>query len=1078
MKLLIKTTIILLFIKSFAFAQNVDELIKKDFIETEDLEKNISNKIFSENILQASPVEKRDIFNFNTVNATEVDGFNGKANITIPIYEIKQDGLVIPIQLLYNTGGVKVDQFATEVGLGWSLDAGPVINKEIVGMPDYRSVWGYTQTYGLKEYLHGYLAAEGPSWGIDSPDLYNINIKGGTASFYIDKSFNPILISPYNGINISLTQGRFDEQFVKKYGYYRNFTGVSGVCSSRPNTPTYLLGYYSDYKCENIFKTYKETKSIDIIFNRYTYSFRDADYSIPVSLMTLPDTCPLDGTPCWGNTSSNIERLIPKYNITSINDNLTQKKVIFLYEELAGSNSYIRHSQTFNMILPGISGDYPIPSKIVDGYSRDYDIYMKKLISKIVTDKEQIEFIYLKTREDSKSLDILINSPTNFSTYYPDPLLSEIYIKDKNNRVINMYSFNYEYFNSQCTNPNLQRNMEQCKRLKLVSMVKSPSTKPNEKEEYKFEYYEDSFLPQIGSYRQDPFGYKSSLSDSQTSESTNYGVILPKKPKMFTYTDDIANSSDKLTYVSTIKIPSLNPISDIGYEQTLSNLQNSRAWSLKAIEYPTKAKQYFNYELNSFSWKGNNIQGGGIRISKIDVTDGYSNYSIKYVYENGRVISLPTYNGHQQFSFASNNMVEARPQNFYSKLYYIKGSVVTYDKVSKLIDNKGKTINEYTSINEFPMKLEGKHNPTNTLINLYPYYYGIGNLKFNYLLKKDHIGNLKNEFIYDKNNVLLKETNITYSNQETSFPNNYPIIKNLSSYPTYDRDTEFSYYPIGYPGGYSTSPKFSYLPENYRKLRNNIKSKKITDYFNEGSIITTENYNYLDSHNSIKSITKVLPTEIISEEYLYPFESGLQYNTIMANDERYKFIKTGNIINKNSNFITGDLKFYKNFNGNQLLLSEYKRILQDNSLFTEKTIDQYDSKGNTQQYTTKDGISTTIIWGYNQTQPIAKIEGAKLSDIPQSQITAIVNASNEDASDPTKENLLITALDNFRKNTSLSSYQISTYTYDPLIGVTSVTPPSGIREVYIYDTANRLKEIRQDSKTGNIVKEFKYNYKN
>ncbi|MDQ0478295.1 YD repeat-containing protein, partial [Chryseobacterium sp. MDT2-18] len=41
--------------------------------------------------------------------------------------------------------------------------------------------------------------------------------------------------------------------------------------------------------------------------------------------------------------------------------------------------------------------------------------------------------------------------------------------------------------------------------------------------------------------------------------------------------------------------------------------------------------------------------------------------------------------------------------------------------------------------------------------------------------------------------------------------------------------------------------------------------------------------------------------------------------------------------------------------------------------------------------------------------------------------------------------------------------------------VTSITPPSGIRELYIYDTANRLKEVKDI--TGNILKTYEYHYK-
>jgi hypothetical protein len=145
---------------------------------------------------------------------------------------------------------------------------------------------------------------------------------------------------------------------------------------------------------------------------------------------------------------------------------------------------------------------------------------------------------------------------------------------------------------------------------------------------------------------------------------------------------------------------------------------------------------------------------------------------------------------------------------------------------------------------------------------------------------------------------------------------------------------------------------------------------------------------------------------------------------------------------------------------------------------TEVTYDKYDSKGKLQQYTTKEGIPTTIIWGYNKTQPIAKIAGAKLSDIAQSLIDNIVNASDNDGQLNTdaSEQSLISALDVFRNNSALSGYQITTYSYDPLIGVRSITPPSGIRELYKYDTANRLEKVIDIN--GKVLKEFKYNYKN
>ncbi|MDM1557514.1 MULTISPECIES: hypothetical protein, partial [Chryseobacterium] len=108
----------------------------------------------------------------------------------------------------------------------------------------------------------------------------------------------------------------------------------------------------------------------------------------------------------------------------------------------------------------------------------------------------------------------------------------------------------------------------------------------------------------------------------------------------------------------------------------------------------------------------------------------------------------------------------------------------------------------------------------------------------------------------------------------------------------------------------------------------------------------------------------------------------------------------------------------------------------------------------------------------------AKIENAKLENISQSFIDSIVNASNTDASAERNndETNLLNAFNTFKNN--LSGYQITTYSYDPLIGVRSITPPSGIREVYLYDAAGRLKEVRENNQTGKLLKEFNYHYKN
>lgn len=153
-------------------------------------------------------------------------------------------------------------------------------------------------------------------------------------------------------------------------------------------------------------------------------------------------------------------------------------------------------------------------------------------------------------------------------------------------------------------------------------------------------------------------------------------------------------------------------------------------------------------------------------------------------------------------------------------------------------------------------------------------------------------------------------------------------------------------------------------------------------------------------------------------------------------------------------------------------------------LSTDVSYDKYDEKGNILQYTGKDGLVTSIVWGYNKTQPIAKIEGMTYNDLLSlASPAAIISASDEDAADPSREMQLLEALNTFRKNSQLADKKVTTYTCDPLIGVTSITPPSGIRQSFSYDAANRLKETKVRGKnpagtyTDQKAAEYRYNYK-
>ena len=68
-----------------------------------------------------------------------VSQYTGIPNISIPLYNIQSRDISLPISLSYHAGGIKVEEEASWVGLGWSLNAGGVITRSIRGLDDFRT---------------------------------------------------------------------------------------------------------------------------------------------------------------------------------------------------------------------------------------------------------------------------------------------------------------------------------------------------------------------------------------------------------------------------------------------------------------------------------------------------------------------------------------------------------------------------------------------------------------------------------------------------------------------------------------------------------------------------------------------------------------------------------------------------------------------------------------------------------------------------------------------------------------------------------------------------------------------------
>jgi len=142
----------------------------------------------------------------------------------------------------------------------------------------------------------------------------------------------------------------------------------------------------------------------------------------------------------------------------------------------------------------------------------------------------------------------------------------------------------------------------------------------------------------------------------------------------------------------------------------------------------------------------------------------------------------------------------------------------------------------------------------------------------------------------------------------------------------------------------------------------------------------------------------------------------------------------------------------------------------------------YDDHGNPTEVSKKDGTKIYYVWGYQKTQPIAKIEGyTSISSTQLSYINQAIAASNTDTSscldsENCNEKTLRDTVTLLRNSFSTAGAQVTSYTYDPLIGVTSITDPRGETIYYIYDAFNRLEFVKDSA--GKILSNNQYNYKN
>src|ERR1700722_15504613 len=85
----------------------------------------LSSSTYVPNVIPPSP-NAAALMKFTDV---PVSPYTGTADVTVPIYTIQAKGISVPVILAYHTGGIRLKEDASWVGLGWALNAGGMVSR-------------------------------------------------------------------------------------------------------------------------------------------------------------------------------------------------------------------------------------------------------------------------------------------------------------------------------------------------------------------------------------------------------------------------------------------------------------------------------------------------------------------------------------------------------------------------------------------------------------------------------------------------------------------------------------------------------------------------------------------------------------------------------------------------------------------------------------------------------------------------------------------------------------------------------------------------------------------------------------
>ena len=679
--------------------------------------------------------------------------------------------------------------------------------------------------------------------------------------------------------------------------------------------------------------------------------------------------------------------------------------------------------------------------------------YSEQVVKRIYFKNGYVQF----NRNDSR-IDILEYSKS----------LDEIVVYNNTNQPVKKIKLNYDYFYS----PTSSQPFHAQYRLKLTGFS-NIDLATLQQGNYSFDY-DPTALPPFNSYNIDYWGnYNGSSNNSLLPTTTVYtdgnGLLISDNYFSGSFATVVGNASREPD-ANYMKAGVLNKITYPTGGYTTFDFEPNKYWSdlnnqhvvkigggirVKSIKNFSNEGSLLNEEYYSY---GENENGTGIRL--FDEDKFYKNYEEQYqAYYKGSELAMVSCNF--DYTFLHRNYFGVSK---YNSLNYL-GAPILYSTVTKYVGtpsiNSGKTIYHYNIIKDdtgLPASIINSGN------------YGAINNVWNQALQVDEI-NYKWE-----NNQYTPVTRIGYSwtgyNTNTFYAIGLKQTKQFvklcdcftsSSGPDPSNASFGQGFFTLYPYPIKTGAMRKTAERRITYKPGAVDSLVVQNYFqysNPSNLFLTQSS--ASNSNSDVNITRYTFPQDKSDAISQSMVSRNMLTPVL--EEKTYVSKSGS-----ETLLSTRLNSYK-FSNNLIVNDNTKFGLYNFPIENRLKYNYYDSYGNILEQQKENDVKETYLWGYKGSYPVAKIIGSDYSTV-----SSIVNQSQIDNAILSGDASLRSLFNSVRSSLHgiAPAAQLTSFTFAPLIGMTSQTDAAGRTSYYEYDGMNRLKLIRDQD--NNIIKKFCYN---